>query len=308
MDTPNEIREFLTSRRARLTPMDIGLPDFGGRRRVAGLRREEVALVAGISVEYYTRLERGNATGVSEGVLDGVSRALKLDDVETTHLSDLVRAANAGTTLRPRRTPPRTQQVTPVVQQILEGMTDTPTIVQTANLDVIASNRLGRALFSDLFDAPAKTPNFARYVFLDPRAKEFYRDWEAVAEQVVALLRTAAGRTPADRSLTNLVGELSMSSIQFRTLWASHTVREHRSGDKDVHHPVIGDLHLVFESMELSSHPGLLLIAYTAAPGSEAADNLRLLATWTATSEQESATKAADITSESPAVRDSPSS
>ena len=296
MDTSKEIREFLMSRRARLTPTDIGLPDFGGRRRVAGLRREEVALVAGISVEYYTRLERGNATGVSEVVLDGVSRALRLDDVETTHLSDLVRAANAGTTLRPRRTPPRTQQVTPVVQQIIDAMTDTPAIVQTAHLDVIASNRLGRALFLDLFDAPTKTSNFARYIFLDPRAREFYRDWEEVAEQVVALLRTAAGRTPADRSLTNLVGELSMSSTEFRTLWASHTVREHRSGDKHVHHPVIGDLHLVFESMELSSHQGLLLIAYTAAPGSEAADNLRLLATWTATTEQGPATKAADAT------------
>jgi transcriptional regulator with XRE-family HTH domain len=291
MDTPNEIREFLTSRRARLTPADIGLPDFGGRRRVAGLRREEVALVAGISVEYYTRLERGNAVGVSEVVLDGISRALKLDDVETAHLGDLVRAANTGTSLRPRRTLPRTQQVTPVVQQIVDGMTDMPTIVQNASLDVIASNRLGRAFYLDLFEVPVRTPNFARYIFLDPRARVFYRDWDSVAEQSVALLRTAAGRTPSDRTLTALVGELSMASPDFRTLWASHTVREHRSGDKQVHHPIVGDLDLVFESMDLSSHHGLLLIAYTAAPGTASADSLRLLATWAATGEDETATE-----------------
>jgi transcriptional regulator with XRE-family HTH domain len=286
VDTQSEIREFLMSRRSRLTPGSIGLPDFGGRRRVAGLRREEVALVAGISVEYYTRLERGNATGVSETVLEGISRALNLDDVETAHLNDLVRAANADGSLRPRRTPPRTQQVTPVVQQIVDGMTDMPTIVQNANLDVIAANRLGRAFYLDLYTSTGRPVNFGRYIFLDPRARTFYRDWDAVAQQSVALLRTAAGRTPADRTLTNLVGELSMTSADFRSLWASHTVREHRSGDKRVHHPIVGDMDLAFESMELSSHKGLLLIAYTAQPGSRSYDSLQLLANWAATHEQ----------------------
>jgi transcriptional regulator with XRE-family HTH domain len=285
MDTSNEIREFLMSRRSRLTPGSIGLPDFGGRRRVPGLRREEVALVAGISVEYYTRLERGNATGVSEAVLDGITRALQLDDVEAAHLSDLVRAATSTTTLRPRRQAPRTRQVAPVVQQIVDGMGSMPTVVQDATLDVVASNRLGRAFYLDMGITPERPVNFARYIFLDPRAHDFYRDWDAVAEQSVALLRTAAGRTPADRALTALVGELSMASTEFRSLWASHTVREHRAGEKQVRHPVVGDMDLVFESMELSSHPGLLLIAYTAAPGTASHDSLQLLANWAATDE-----------------------
>jgi hypothetical protein len=285
MDTSNEIREFLMSRRSRLTPARIGLPDFGGRRRVPGLRREEVALVAGISVEYYTRLERGNASGVSEAVLDGIARALQLDEVEAGHLADLVRASNSSTTLRPRRAVPRTQQVTPVVQQIVDGMGSMPTIVQNASLDVVASNRLGRAFYLDMHITPGRPVNFARYIFLEPRAREFYRDWDAVAEQSVALLRTAAGRAPLDKSLTALVGELSMASAEFRALWASHTVREHRSGEKQVRHPVVGDMDLVFESMVLSSQPGLLLIAYTAAPKSVSHDSLQLLANWTATND-----------------------
>jgi transcriptional regulator with XRE-family HTH domain len=285
VDTSNDIREFLMSRRSRLTPGSIGLPDFGGRRRVAGLRREEVALVAGISVEYYTRLERGNASGVSEAVLEGISRALKLDDVESAHLADLVRAATSATTLRPRRAAPKMQQVSPVVQQIVDGMNAMPTVVQNASLDVIASNRLGRAFYLDMRITPERPVNFARFVFLDPQARVFYRDWDAVAEQSVALLRTAAGRSPSDRSLTKLVGELSMASPEFRSLWASHTVREHRSGHKQVRHPIVGDIDLVFESMELSSHRGLLLIAYTATPGTVSHDSLQLLANWAATND-----------------------
>ena len=285
MDAQKEIREFLMSRRGRLTPEAIGLPDYGGRRRVAGLRREEVALVAGISVEYYTRLERGNATGVSAIVLDGIARALQLDDVEAAHLADLVDAAGATTTLQRRRPAPRTQQVRAGVQQIVDGMTDMPTVVQNGNLDVIASNRLGRAFYLDMFNDAPTPANFGRYIFLDPRSHDFYRDWSAVAEQSVALLRTAAGRTPTDRALTALVGELSMASAAFRTLWASHTVREHRAGEKQVHHPIVGDLDLTFESMELGSHKGLLLIAYIAEPGSASNDSLQLLAHWAATNE-----------------------
>ncbi|PZE62899.1 transcriptional regulator [Curtobacterium sp. MCPF17_047] len=285
MDTQAEIRDFLTSRRARLTPEQIGLPDFGGRRRVAGLRREEVALVAGISVEYYTRLERGNATGVSDSVLDGVTRALLLDDVEATHLVDLVRAANAPTSLRTRRSAQRPQHVSASVQQIVDGMTDMPVIVQNTTLDVVASNRLGRAFYSDLFGTPGRSVDFGRYIFLDPRSHDFYRDWDSVAVQSVAVLRTEAARTPGDRALTTLVGELSVASEAFRTLWASHTVREHRSGQKLVHHPIVGDLDLTFESLDIGSRRGLALVTYLASPGSASHDSLQLLAHWAVTND-----------------------
>jgi hypothetical protein len=285
VDTRAEIRDFLTSRRARLLPEQIGLPDFGGRRRVAGLRREEVALVAGISTEYYTRLERGNATGVSDSVLDGVARALLLDDVEAAHLADLVRAANAPTHLRPRRSAQRSQpgSVSAGVQQIVDGMTGMPVIVQNTTLDVVASNALGRAFYLDLFGTPSRPVNFGRYIFLDPRSRDFYRDWDSVAEQSVAVLRTEAARAPADRALAALVGELSLASEAFRTLWASHTVREHRAGEKLVHHPIVGDLDLTFESLDVSSRSGLALITYIAVPGSPSDDSLQLLAHWAAT-------------------------
>lgn len=283
MDTRNDIREFLTTRRARLTPGQVGLPDFGGRRRVPGLRREEVALVAGMSVEYYVRLERGNATGVSEAVLEGISRALKLDDAERSHLYDLVRAANKGAHPRRRRPRARTQQVRPGVQQLLDAMDNVPALVQNGRLDIIAVNTLGRAVFSQMFEQPQQPANFVRYVFLDPRAQDFYRDWDDAAQQTVALLRTEAGRTPHDRVLSDLVGELSTRSDAFRTLWASHDVREHRTGIKIIHHPVVGDLDLSYEAMNLTSDRGLLLLAYTAEPGSPSRDALTMLSSWAAT-------------------------
>src|SRR5579863_9242219 len=148
MDTRSDLREFLTTRRARLTPQRAGLPDYGGRRRVPGLRREEVALVAGMSVEYYVRLERGNASGVSESVLEGISRALQLDDAERSHLYDLVRAANRGARPQLRRGRARAQQVRPGVRQLLDAMDSVPAFVQNGRLDIIAINRLGQAVFS----------------------------------------------------------------------------------------------------------------------------------------------------------------
>ena len=283
MDSPNEMREFLVSRRARLTPEQAGLPDFGGRRRVAGLRREEVALIAGISVEYYTRLERGNATGMSESVLDGVSRALQLDEAEHAHLHNLARAS-ATTSKRP--SPGRARPVTPGLQQFLDAMTDVPAIIQNGRLDIVATNRLGAALYSELYLDPQRPVNFARFVFLDPRAHTFYRDWDDAAVQTVAILRAAAGRTPHDRQLSNLVGELATRSDTFRTLWASQVVREHRIGEKKIHHPVVGDLDLNFEGMEPATGKGLLLTAYTAKPGTPSHDSLQLLATWAATNDQ----------------------
>ena len=282
MDTPNDIREFLTTRRARLTPSQVGIPDFGGRRRVPGLRREEVALVAGMSVEYYTRLERGNARGVSEAVLEGVSRALRLDAAEHAHLYDLVRTANEGIHPQRRRGPAKPQQVRSGVQQLLDAMHDVPAFVQNGRLDILATNRVGHAVFSEMYVQPHRPANFGRFVFLDVRARSFYREWDDAAEQTVALLRSEAGRAPHDRVLSDLVGQLSTRSDAFRTLWASHDVREHRTGIKHITHPTVGDLDLNYEAMELSSARELMLIAYTAEPGTASHEALTLLASWTA--------------------------
>jgi transcriptional regulator with XRE-family HTH domain len=282
MDSHSEIREFLMTRRARLTPEQAGLPDFGGRRRVDGLRREEVALMAGISVEYYTRLERGNATGVSEQVLDGISRALQLNDAEHAHLLDLIRAATASPGAARRRASAKAGQVSPGIRQMIDAMHGVAVVIQNGRGDVIAANTLGRALYAPLFEQP-QTPSFGRFVFLDPRSHDFYRDWDSAAEQTVALLRSEAGRSPHDRALSNLVGELSTRSNIFRTLWASHNVREHRTGVKELHHPVVGDLTLSYEGLQVTSAPGLLMLPYTAEPGSESHEKLQLLAAWATT-------------------------
>jgi transcriptional regulator with XRE-family HTH domain len=282
MDSPNDIREFLTSRRARLTPDQAGLPNFGGRRRVPGLRREEVALLAGMSVEYYVRFERGNAKGISEAVLEGVSRALQLNDAERSHLYDLVRAANEGIHPQRRRGSTRTQQIRPGLQQLLDAMHDVPVFIQNGRLDILATNRLGHAVFSELYVQPQRPANFGRFLFLDPRADVFYRDWDDAAYQTVALLRGQAGRSPHDRILSDLIGELSTRSDRFRTLWASHDVREHSTGVKLITHPIVGDFDLAYEAMNLSSDRGLQLIAYSAPHGSSSADALKVLSSWTA--------------------------
>ncbi len=285
MDNRDDLREFLTLRRERLTPHQAGLPDFGGRRRVKGLRREEVALLAGMSTEYYVRLERGNGAGVSDAVLDGISRALQLDEAEHAHLYDLVRAANQGHDPGRRRRPVRSPQVGDTVLQLIDAMHDVPVFIQNGRLDAVATNRLGAALFSEMFVLPQRPVNAARFTFLDVRARTFYRDWEGTARQIVALLRAEAGRAPYDRVLTDLVGELATRSDLFRTLWAAHDVRVHRTGSKNVHHPVVGDLDLTFEAMDLTSEPGLQLLAFSAPPGSSSDDGLRLLATWAATAQ-----------------------
>lgn len=286
MNNENLLRDFLATRRARITPQQAGLPDFGGRRRVPGLRREEVALLAGMSTEYYVRLERGNAKGVSEAVLEGICRALQLDEAERTHLHDLVRAANAGPRSPRKRLPAKSERVRPGVQQLLDAMTGIPAIVQNGRLDVIASNALGRALFSELFEQEGAAVNFARFLFLAPRAKEIYQDWDDAARQIVAMLRIEAGRVPHDRGLSDLIGELSTRSDDFRILWASHDVRLHSTGTKRIHHPIVGNLELDFEAMPLSAESGLMFLAYTAKPGTVSHDSLQLLATWAATHEQ----------------------
>jgi transcriptional regulator with XRE-family HTH domain len=300
MDTSSDIREFLISRRAKLTPEQAGLPNFGGRRRVPGLRREEVALLAGMSTEYYTRLERGTALGVSESVLEGISRALHLDEAEHTHLYDLVRAANEGTQPRRRRGPTRSQQVKESVQQTIDAMADIPVVAQNGRLDIVASNRLGYALFSEMYVQPQRPANFGRFVFLDPRAEAFYQDFESAAHQTVALLRSEAGRSPHDRILSDLVGELSTRNELFRKLWASHDVRDHQTGVKSIHHPAVGDLNLNYEGMQLASDRSLLLLAYTAPVGSASYDGLQLLATWAATNEDTSQRVVAELRADTP--------
>jgi transcriptional regulator with XRE-family HTH domain len=283
VDNRNEIRQFLASRRARLTPQQAGLPTYGGNRRVAGLRREEVALLAGVSVDYYTRLERGNLGGVSESVLDALARALQLDDAERGHLFDLARAVN--TTARPRRRPAK-RRVRPSVQRILDAMHDAPADVRNGRRDILAANRLGYALYSDLYIDPVRPVNVARFVFLSPRARAFFPGWEGVANDIVANLRTEAGRNPYDRGLSDLVGELSTRSEEFRTRWAAHNVRHHHTGRKYLHHPVVGDLQLTYEVMGLPADPGLSLVVYSAEPGSSSQDGLNLLASWAATLDQ----------------------
>jgi transcriptional regulator with XRE-family HTH domain len=285
MDTRTEIREFLTSRRARITPDQVGLPSYGARR-VPGLRREEVAILAGVSADYYTRLERGDMSGVSESVLEALARALQLDDAERAHLFDLARASKPTSAPRRRRAP--RQRVRPSVQHLLDGLTGAAALVHNARLDNLAANQLGYALYSDQF-AAARGPgpvNSARYVFLEAGAREFYVDWDRAASDVVAVLRSAAGRDPYDRDLSDLVGELSTQSDEFRTRWAAHNVRFHDTGVKDYHHSVVGDLTLTYNRMELSADPGLMIIAYTAEPGSKSAEALSLLGSWAATVEQ----------------------
>jgi transcriptional regulator with XRE-family HTH domain len=282
VDNKNEIREFLASRRARLGPEQAGLPIYGANRRVPGLRREEVAMLAGVSVDYYTRLERGNLRGTSEAVLDGLARALQLDEAERTHLFDLARAANA--TQRTRRRP-GPQRVRPGVQRMLDAMTGAPAWVRNGRMDFLAGNRLGYALYSEMFTDPVRPANNARFVFLNPRSMEFFVDWERAANDIVGLLRAEAGRNPYDRALTELVGELSTRSETFRTRWAAHDVRFHRTGRKQLHHPVVGDLDLSFEAMELPGED-LTVLAYTAEPGSPSQDALSLLASWAATNDQ----------------------
>ena len=235
MPTRNEIAEFLTSRRALITPEQAGLPSYG-TRRVPGLRREEVASLAGVGIDYYRRLERGNVTGVSDSVLEALARALQLDDAERAHLFDLARAANPAVP-RPRR--PVGQRVRPAVQRVLDSI-GAPAVVRNARVDYLAAKRLGYALYAPLFASRDQPPNSARFTFLDPAAADFFCDWPRVADDVVAHLRSEAGRHPHDRGLSDLVGQLSMRSAEFRGRWAAHNVRFHQTGTKRLHHPVVG--------------------------------------------------------------------
>ena len=282
-----EIREFLSSRRARITPEQAGLPSYGGdRRRVVGLRREEVALLAGVSPQYYVRLGRGDAAGVSSGVIDSIAHALRLDDAERAHLLDLIRTASTPRQAR-RRRPPSPAPVRPTIQRILDSMHLTPAVVLNGRLDIVTANSLGRALFAPVYTNPETISNNARFVFLDPQAKTFFRQWETVANDTVAMLRTEAGRVPYDRDLSDLVGQLATRSDDFRGRWAAHNVRIHSTGMKFLHHPVVGDLDLPFESLPLAHGSIRSLVVYTAEPGSASHDALAVLASWEASAPPE---------------------
>ena len=291
MSTRDQAKAFLASRRAKITPEQAGLSNYSRSRRVPGLRRSEVADLAGVSVEYYAQLERGNLAGVSDSVLDALARALQLDEAEREHLRDLARAA--GPARRSGRRPPA-QQVRPSVARMLRGMTEVPAIVQNGRLDVLATNPLAQALYAPVFADPARPANLARFTFLNPHARTLWGNWAGVADDTVAMLRTEAGRDPFDKELTDLVGELSTRSDEFRIRWAAHDVRLHRTGLKHIQHPVVGDLHLAYEVMQLSADPGLALVVYSAAEGSPDDDALRLLASWAATHEPTNALAADD--------------
>jgi transcriptional regulator with XRE-family HTH domain len=283
MDLRTEIREFLRSRRARITPEEAGLPAYGGNRRVSGLRREEVAMLAGVSVDYYVRMERGSLGGASESVLDALATALHLEEAERDHLYALARESSAGSSRRRSTAAPT---VRPGIQQVLDAITDAPAWVRNGRHDILAMNELARALYAPVLADPRRPANTTRFVYLQPEeARELFVDYDQVARDAAAMLRLEAGRNPHDKALIELVGELSTRSELFRQRWASQDVRYHRSGRKRLRHPVVGQLDLDFEAMELPSEPGLQLNIYTAAEGTPTSDALKLLASWAASQE-----------------------
>lgn len=286
MSQKDEVREFLTTRRAKVTPQMVGMP-AGGARRVPGLRRGEVAVLAGVSVEYYTKLERGDLRGVSDEVLGAISAALRLDEAEHTYLMDLSRTANAGHRARP----PRRQQaeIRPSLLHLVSSITDGAAVLGNMRKEIVGTNPLARAMYDPMFRSQGEQPGYGRFIFLDPASRSFYADWEMIADANVASLRTVAGRHPFDSSITDLVGELSTRSEEFRVRWARHDVRLHIEGLKRMVHPVVGLVELEYNVLDLPADDGLDLTVYTAPPGSESEDKLRLLASWWASEQEERA-------------------
>jgi len=286
MDPREEIREFLVSRRAKITPQQAKLPAYGGNRRVAGLRREEVAMLAGVSVDYYTKLERGNFGSISEGVLHGLAQALQLDEAESEHLFHL--AAN-NATIKPGRHRVAPQNVRPAVLRVVDSMVDAPAFVRNNSRDLLAANAMGKALYSVLYSSNVAGPTFntVKYLFLDPSAREFFDHWEQAAADIVANLRTEVGRDPHDKKLQDLIGALNAQSTTFASLWAAHNVRFHDSGTKTLNHPEVGKMELSYEVLELPADPGQALIVYGAEPGSATGERLKLLSMLSATRSQQ---------------------
>ncbi|TQC48956.1 XRE family transcriptional regulator [Rhodococcus sp. WS4] len=283
MDNQIEVREFLRTRRGRIGPTQAGLATGTGHRRVPGLRREEVALLAGISIDYYARMERGNLAGVSDDVLDSLSRALQLDEAETRHLYALTRAAQPQPQPIRRRKRSDDQAVRPTLQRFLDAVTGTPTWVRNQRMDFVAANPLGHALLAPLLTDPANRGNNARFVFLDPAARTYYPTWERGADDIVADLRTYAGRNPLDKGLTDLIGELVTRSVDFRIRWSAHEARFHRSRVEHIHHPEVGELEFAYEAVELADSPGWTMFGYTTESGSPTEDRVKILGSLIAT-------------------------
>jgi transcriptional regulator with XRE-family HTH domain len=278
-----EVREFLTTRRAKLSPADVGLP-AGGGRRVAGLRRREVAALARVSIEYYSKLERGQIAGASSSVLEAIAQALRLDDTERAHLFDLARAADGiPTSGRSRRRASKPGNGRPSLYWALDAITGGVAFVRNQQQDLLATNALGRIFYSPLIGDGGRTPHLARVQFLDPVSRDFYPDWELFAHMCVSIMRAEAGRDPHDRGLQDLVGELSTQSETFRRLWGAHDVRTHGAGTKRFHHPDVGELVLAYEELAITAEPGHVLMVYTAEPGSPSSEKLQLLASLAAT-------------------------
>lgn len=279
MDRRSELGEFLRTRRARLRPEEVGLSDYGGRRRVPGLRREELAQLAGVSAGYYTRLEQGQSPNASDAVLDAIARVLRLDEAERSHLHSLARYRPP----KPRRHP-RAEQLRPGVQLLIDGFGDLPALVIGRSTDVLAWNRTAHTLLASHLPfegpwQPRQRPNIARLIFLDPHTRELYADWRSKARDTVADLRLIADRYPDDLVLTELIGELTMKSEEFAALWASHPV--HRCVPhltREFRHPLVGTLTLNNELLDLSTDAGQRMAVFTADPGSPSAAALALLA------------------------------
>ncbi|MCX5376303.1 helix-turn-helix domain-containing protein [Streptomyces sp. NBC_00091] len=278
LDQRAELGDFLRSCRARLRPADVGLPEHGRRRRVPGLRREELAQLAGVSVAYYTRLEQGHGQNVSAEVLDAIARALRLGSTESAHLNHLASPRSRG-----RSRAQRPQQVRPELRTLLAAMEGVPAYLVGRRQDVIGWNPLAAAVFGDFGALPAAERNLVRLVFLDPATAELYADWECRACEVVSNLRLYAGQHPEDERLSALVGELSVKNEEFRRLWAAHAVADKTHGVKRLRHPIVGELELAFETLTLPDDPAQFLVTYHAEPGSPSADALRLLSSWSAT-------------------------
>ncbi|MFE9394451.1 helix-turn-helix transcriptional regulator [Streptomyces flavidovirens] len=281
MDQRAELSEFLRSRRARLKPEDVGLPDFGRHRRVPGLRREELAQLAGVSVAYYTRLEQGNGRNVSMGVLDAIARALRLSDAERDHLTHLAKPSQK------RKRPARPQRLRPGMQQLMDAMEGVPAYVMGRRTDILGFNRMARALFGDVTELPAEERNIARLLFLGDNCRDLFVDWELKACEVVSYLRLDAGCHPDDPLLSALVGELSVKNEVFRSLWAAHHVKDKGHGTKRLRHPLVGELTLSYETLRLPDDPEQCLVTFHAEPGSPSQDSLRLLANWGANVDME---------------------
>ncbi|MFI7895371.1 helix-turn-helix domain-containing protein [Streptomyces sp. CACIS-1.16CA] len=276
LDRRAELSEFLRTRRARLQPQDVGLPEFGRARRVPGLRREELAQLAGVSVAYYTRLEQGNGRNVSAEVLDAIARALRLTDAEHAHLNHLARPARH----KKKRRPAKVQRVRTGLLYLLDSMEGIPAYVAGARSDILAWNPMAAAVFGDWAALPAAERNWARLVFLSPAYRDLFLNWDSKASDMVSYLRLYAGCHPDDPQLSALVGELSLKSEEFRRLWATHNVKEKGHGIKLIRHPLVGDLTLSYETLNLPDDEDQQLVTYHAEPGSESAQALRLLASW----------------------------